>query len=81
MDADLPVIRASEINEYAFCARAWWLARARGLEPDNTVELAQGMASHKRHGVVLFITIWLRRVAIALIVMALLLAISLLMHR
>lgn len=80
MDTDLPVIRASEINEYAFCARAWWLARVRGLEPDNTVGLAQGTAGHKRYGVILFIAIWMRRVAIALIAMALLLSVSLLIR-
>jgi len=78
---DLPVIRASEINEYAFCARAWWLARVRGLEPADTAGLVQGTARHKRHGLALSIATWMWRVAIALLAMALLLSMLLLTRK
>jgi CRISPR/Cas system-associated exonuclease Cas4 (RecB family) len=44
------VIRASELNEYAYCARAWWLGRVLGYHPANLESLAAGEAAHVRHG-------------------------------
>jgi CRISPR/Cas system-associated exonuclease Cas4 (RecB family) len=43
-------IRASEIGEYEFCARSWWLARVLGVERENPQELAAGRTRHTRHG-------------------------------
>jgi hypothetical protein len=50
------VIRASEVGEYVFCHRAWWLRHTRGLASANVRALAEGTAAHAGHG---------RRVALA----------------
>ena len=44
------LIRASEIGEYAFCHRAWWLRVVEGRAPDNQRRLRAGSARHRRHG-------------------------------
>lgn len=46
----MPIIRASEVREYTYCAYAWWLRRAQGLQPDNHDHLARGHKLHARHG-------------------------------
>lgn len=46
----LPIIRASEMGEYVYCARAWWLRRVAGLEPDGYERREYGTALHHRHG-------------------------------
>ena len=40
------VIRASEIGEYLFCKRAWWL-RSQGMESENRKALDAGSAEHE----------------------------------
>ena len=43
-------IRASEVGEYLYCARAWRM-RADGVEPTSGREaLAAGTRWHRRHG-------------------------------
>jgi CRISPR/Cas system-associated exonuclease Cas4 (RecB family) len=46
----LPLIRASEVGEYMYCARAWWLRRVVGLEPAGSERREQGTMLHRRHG-------------------------------
>ena len=46
----LPVIRASEVGEYTYCARAWWLRRVVGLEPEGRERREWGATLHRRHG-------------------------------
>ena len=46
----LPIIRASEVGEYVFCARAWWLRRVAGLEPAGRERREFGAVLHRRHG-------------------------------
>jgi CRISPR/Cas system-associated exonuclease Cas4 (RecB family) len=43
-------IRASEIGEYVFCHRAWWLRHVEGYESANTRQMEAGTAAHERHG-------------------------------
>ena len=44
------IIRASEIGEYAYCARAWWLRRVQGVSTRNVASLQGGQHAHDRHG-------------------------------
>lgn len=44
------IIRASEIGQYDFCAKAWWLNAVQGLPPENVRELQLGTQMHERHG-------------------------------
>ncbi len=44
------IIRASEIGQYDFCAKAWWLGSIEGVEPSNIRELEAGTAAHAWHG-------------------------------
>jgi CRISPR/Cas system-associated exonuclease Cas4 (RecB family) len=46
----LQIIRASEVGEYVYCARAWWLRRVAGLEPAGHARREHGTALHRRHG-------------------------------
>ena len=46
----MKVIRASEVAQYEYCARAWWLGRVRGYKPSNVEEMALGEEEHERHG-------------------------------
>ncbi len=56
-----PVIRASEIGQYAYCARAWWLSSVAGVPSANANDLQRGTAWHQRHGR----AVWLSRALIA----------------
>ncbi len=64
------IIRASEIGEYLYCHRAWWLRHVRGLKSANVRELAAGAAAHARHGRLVWLGAALRRLAIILLVLA-----------
>nr|PZN19499.1 MAG: hypothetical protein DIU80_21465 [Chloroflexota bacterium] len=44
------MIRASEIGEYVYCGRAWWLRRVAGLEPAGHERRVRGTMLHERHG-------------------------------
>lgn len=43
------IIRSSEIGEYIYCARAWWLSRVQGVESRNLAALEAGQTAHDRH--------------------------------
>lgn len=47
---DERVIRASELGQHSYCARAWWLSAIMGVQPANVRELSAGSAAHERHG-------------------------------
>ena len=46
----LPIIRASEIGQHAFCARSWWLGRVEGYPSSNVQQMDFGQRSHEMHG-------------------------------
>jgi CRISPR/Cas system-associated exonuclease Cas4 (RecB family) len=63
-------IRATEISEYVYCRRAWWLRRVAGYASQNVREMAAGTAYHRAHG---SRTRWagaLRQVALLLLFLA-----------
>jgi hypothetical protein len=64
------IIRASEIGQYAFCARAWWLGRVKGYRSANVVAMQHGTARHRIHGRAVEGYHWLRRVAVILLILA-----------
>lgn len=44
------IIRASEIAEYLYCRRAWWLSQVAGYEARETEAMAAGTSYHRQHG-------------------------------
>jgi hypothetical protein len=64
------IIRASEIAQYAFCARAWWLGQVLGYRSTNLAAMRQGEAQHRAHGTRVVRYHWLRRLGLALILFA-----------
>jgi hypothetical protein len=70
----MKTIRASEIGEYIFCHRAWWLRHVQGYESANVRELAEGTAAHATHGRLVSAASGLRTLAVVLFIIALLIA-------
>ncbi len=55
----MQTIRASEVGEYIYCARAWWLRRTADLEPSGSAvptRLAAGVGRHARHGLLVVLS-------------------------
>jgi len=48
-DPPLPLIRASELGQYSFCQRAWWLGSVKGLPSANRASLNRGQRIHAQH--------------------------------
>lgn len=71
------VIRASEIGQYTYCARAWWLGSVLGYESANVEAMESGLAAHHAHGRSVEAYHARRRLAFALLVLALIVAIIL----
>lgn len=63
-------IRASEVSDYLYCNRAWWLKRARGMRPRETQALRRGTRYHQQHGRTVRRASWLRGVAYVLVFLA-----------
>lgn len=72
-------IRASEVGQYAFCPRAWWLGVVEGLPSAHQEEMKAGEAAHRAHGRRARLALFLTRVAYALLMLALLIGILLLL--
>ncbi len=45
-----PVLRVSELADYVYCRRSWWLRRVRGLEPADRAPLEAGERAHAAYG-------------------------------
>lgn len=67
---DNDVIRASELGEYVYCARAWWLRRVEGVASRNTAALSSGQQAHDRHGRTVAAAQTQRRLALLLAALA-----------
>jgi hypothetical protein len=67
---DRRVLRASEIGEYVFCHRAWWLDRVQGLESANTGQMQAGTVRHVEHGRAVRGANLMQRAAVALFILA-----------
>jgi CRISPR/Cas system-associated exonuclease Cas4 (RecB family) len=65
-----PVIKASEIAEYVYCNRAWWLRVEVGYTPLSSDSLARGTAYHGRHGQKVAKAESARRLALAFLFLA-----------
>jgi len=70
-----PILRASELGEYVYCARAWWLHRVQGVPSSNTAALASGQQAHDQHGRAVARSLTQQRLAIVLLGLAVLLAV------
>jgi len=70
MSQDDPIVRASELSQYAYCARAWWLGRVKGYRSSNLAAMEQGVARHRAHGRTVVGYNRLRWLALALLALA-----------
>ena len=75
------VIRASEIGEYLYCHRAWWLHHVEGLASANGPVMAEGTEAHAGHGRLVGVAGVLRSVALLLFGAALLVLVATLFFR
>ena len=46
---DQPLIQASELAQYSFCRRAWWLGTVEKMQTDNQASLSRGQKAHGHH--------------------------------
>lgn len=70
------IIRASEVGEYAYCARSWWLHRVHGVSSSNVAALQSGQQTHDRHGRAVASVQRQRRLALALAALAITMALA-----
>jgi hypothetical protein len=64
------IVRASEIGEYLYCRRAWWLHRVQGQPSYNVRRLTEGDSYHRSRQRSVIWAVWLQRAAISLIFVA-----------
>jgi hypothetical protein len=69
---DEDVIRASELGQYAFCAKAWWLGSIEGVPNANVREMDAGTSMHERHGQAVQLSAWLSRAGMICLLLGLL---------
>ncbi len=48
-EKQLPLIKASELTQYGFCRRAWWLGTVQQFESANRTALKRGHQGHVHH--------------------------------
>ncbi|NJL05233.1 MAG: hypothetical protein HC911_10095 [Chloroflexaceae bacterium] len=67
------LIRASEVGEYVYCARAWWLHHVLAWQPDKLTQaqLMQGTRQHARHARTVAASGILLRLGVGLVLAAL----------
>ena len=69
----METIRASEVGEFVYCERAWWLRRVVGEEPDGQERREAGEALHAAHGRVVALSGWAVWAGAAALILGLLL--------
>jgi CRISPR/Cas system-associated exonuclease Cas4 (RecB family) len=69
-DSSERIIRASEVGQYLFCARAWWLGAVQGLPSSRQEDLAAGVSAHRRHGRGVRFALLLGRLATVALILA-----------
>ena len=74
-------IRASEVGEYVYCARAWWLRREGIGRTRGHEARAAGTAWHAEHGRGVTAAARLRKLSAAAALLALLCALALITLR
>jgi hypothetical protein len=77
MREDRSLVRASDIGLWAYCHRAWWLAKVKGAPHRNPAVLEAGVTVHAAHGGQLVRARRLQRVGRLLIAAAVALAVVL----
>lgn len=63
-------VTASQVGQYAFCARAWWLGSVENCEPVYLDRLDDGRVAHERHGWSVALARASSRLAVLLVVAA-----------
>lgn len=71
------IIRASEIGEYVFCHRAWWLHQIQGVTSANRELMNAGTLNHQAHGRAVIRSNVFQRAAIIFLAVAMVAAIVL----
>jgi len=66
------IISASEIGQWTYCHRAWWLAR-QGEPNRNVKSLTLGEEAHQRHSHQVASTSFLRHLSLILMIIAIVL--------
>jgi len=64
------IIKASEIGEYVYCRRAWWLRKTYDYRPQNIEELTAGTTYHQQHGQQVYLAHLGRRIALVFLFLA-----------
>lgn len=67
------LIRASEIADFVFCEQAWWL-RLQGYVPRNRAQMQAGWAYHRAHVRDVRRWVWMRRLALSMLFLGLVVA-------
>ena len=78
MRRDPELVRASDIGLWAYCHRAWWLARVQQAPHQAPERLAYGVELHAEHGAHLRRAQRLQRAGVWLLILALLALLALL---
>jgi hypothetical protein len=78
MNQDRSLVRASDIGLWAYCHRAWWLAKVKGAPHRNPAVLESGVVAHATHGRQVALAGTLQRLGLLLIAVALALAVLIL---
>jgi hypothetical protein len=74
----LPVIKASELAEFDFCQRAWWMQHVQGVVAEPSQSLLRGQKHHTTHYRQLQIANYLRQASFGLFGVGLLILLAVL---